>query len=146
MLPYIFKAYMKWRYGDPSAHDPEVLPTEEEITVIDIYSTATKLSFKRFPSHSIAEDLALNGYLATAPLHPELAISFKTLELFRSIRLFKASFSTEAFAKLLCHMYTVRIRFSVPGGILIKDPLDTIPSVLSHGAGGRLRYLSYTPA
>ncbi|RDX46383.1 hypothetical protein OH76DRAFT_1356170 [Lentinus brumalis] len=101
---------MKWRYGDPSAHDPEVLPTEEEITVIDIYSTATKLSFKRFPSHSIAEDLALNGYLATAPLHPELAISFKTLELFRSIRLFKASFSTEAFAKLLCHMYTIPYR------------------------------------
>ncbi|RDX41460.1 hypothetical protein OH76DRAFT_1459149 [Lentinus brumalis] len=77
-------------------------------TVLDIYSTATTAVITRYGS--LAEDLVLNGYLGTVPLHPSLAISFKTLELFRLIRTFKASFSTEAFTKFLCYVYYIPYR------------------------------------
>ncbi|KAI0350003.1 hypothetical protein OH77DRAFT_1576588 [Trametes cingulata] len=54
--------------------------------------------------------LALVGYLGNAPLNPSLAISFKTLELLRCLKLVKASFSIEAFTKLLCHQYYIPYR------------------------------------
>ncbi|KAI0707556.1 hypothetical protein C8T65DRAFT_576556 [Cerioporus squamosus] len=108
VLPDVCKAYLQWRYGTPAPKDPEILPATEEFQVLDIYSTATTASITR--DRSLVEDLVLHGYLATAPLHPSLAISFKTLELFRLLRTFKASFSTEAFTKLLCYVYYVPYR------------------------------------
>ncbi len=107
VLPDICKAYLQWRYGTPAPKDPEILPATEEFQVLDIYSTATTATITR--DRSLIEDLVLHGYLGTAPLHPSLAISFKTLELFRLLRTFKASFSTEAFTKLLCYVYYVRL-------------------------------------
>ncbi|RDX49545.1 hypothetical protein OH76DRAFT_1418305 [Lentinus brumalis] len=112
VLPDICKAYLQWRYGTPAPKDPEILPATEEFEVLDIYSTATTATITRYGS--LAEDLVLNGYLGTAPLHPSLAISFKTLELFRLIRSFKASFSTEAFTKLLCYVYYLTGSWQIP--------------------------------
>lgn len=60
---------------------------------------------------SVAEALVVNGYLGTTPVTPAVAISLKTLELLRRIRLVKASFSLEAFAKLVCYYYSVSLRF-----------------------------------
>ena len=53
------------------------------------------------------EALVKNGYLGNTPMTPSLAISLKTLELFRRIRLRKSSFSAEAYAKVLCDLYSV---------------------------------------
>lgn len=97
---------MQWRYGTSAPIDPEVLPSTTEFNVLDIYTTATTASITRSEG-SLMEDLVSAGYLGTSPLHPELAVSFKTLELFRCLKLFKPSFSTEAFTKLLCYLYYV---------------------------------------
>ncbi len=95
---------MQWFHGTPAVN-PEVLPATE-IDVLDIYSTATSARIPR-TTKSLTEDLVLAGYLGMLPLHPELAISFKTLELFRCLKLFKPSFSTEAFTELICYLYYV---------------------------------------
>ncbi|KAI0712638.1 hypothetical protein C8Q76DRAFT_769169 [Earliella scabrosa] len=108
-LPKLTTAYMEWRYDSPTSPDPEVLPSTVEIDVLDIYSTATTAVIKR-SDRSFAEDLVLHGFLGTSPLHPSLAISLKTLELFRCLRIFKPSFSAEAFTKLLCYLYYVPYR------------------------------------
>ncbi|KAI1784334.1 hypothetical protein LXA43DRAFT_901762 [Ganoderma leucocontextum] len=71
--------------------------------------TATILFFSAL-SH--LEALVLNRYLGTSPDQPSLAISLKTLELLQCIKLCKASFSIEAFTKLLCHYYSIPYRRS----------------------------------
>ncbi|KAI0744667.1 hypothetical protein C8Q76DRAFT_764263 [Earliella scabrosa] len=110
-LPKLTVAYKEWRYGTATSEssDPEVLPLTAEMDVLDIYSTATTATIKR-SDRSFAEDLVLHGFLGTSPLHPTLAISLKTLELFCCLRIFKPSFSVEAFTKLLCYLYYVPYR------------------------------------
>ncbi|KAI0686976.1 hypothetical protein C8Q76DRAFT_772245 [Earliella scabrosa] len=109
-IPKLCSAYTQWRYGPatPSC-DSEVLPETSEINVLDIYSTATTATITR-SERSLVEDLVLHGYLGTSPLFPSLAVSLKTLELLRCLKLFKPSFSMEAFAKLLCYLYHVPYR------------------------------------
>lgn len=46
--------------------------------------------------------------MGNGPINPSIAISLKTLDLYRIIRQRKPSFSFEAFAKVLCDLYTVR--------------------------------------
>ncbi|KAL6298830.1 hypothetical protein BKA93DRAFT_833746 [Sparassis latifolia] len=48
-------------------------------------------------SRSQAEAIAAQGYLPTTPISPTLAISYKTLELFRRLHLRKPSFSARSF-------------------------------------------------
>lgn len=79
------------------------------IDVIDIYSGATSAGIPVSGNQTFAEALVMAGYLGTTPVYPSLAISLKTLELFRVIRLFKASFSVESFAKMICYMYYVSL-------------------------------------
>lgn len=76
--------------------------------MIDIYSGATSAEIPVAGDQTFAEALVAAGYLGTTPIYPSLAISLKTLELLRVIRLFKASFSIEAFTKMICYMYYVR--------------------------------------
>jgi hypothetical protein len=81
-----------------------------EIRVVDIYTLNTRASISRSSDcESVAEALVLNGYLGTSPLNPLLAISLKTLDLYHKIRIRKPSFSVEAFAKVICDLYTVSI-------------------------------------
>ncbi|OCH83864.1 hypothetical protein OBBRIDRAFT_815682 [Obba rivulosa] len=81
------------------------------VDVIDIYTLDSSAYISRSAdSRSAAEDMALRGYLATTPVSPTLAISFKTLELFRRLRLRKPSFSVEAFAKVICDFYAIPYR------------------------------------
>lgn len=49
----------------------------------------------------------MSGYLGNVPLNPSIAVSFKTLEMYRRIQLRKPSFSVEAFAKVTCDLYSV---------------------------------------
>ncbi|KAI1782756.1 hypothetical protein LXA43DRAFT_904908 [Ganoderma leucocontextum] len=130
-IPLLVNAYLQWRY--PSSPSPESLPNSARpsdshsadaqpsevppsepsmvtIDVIDIYSGATSAEIPVAGNQTFPEALVLAGYLGTTPVLPSLAISLKTLELFCVIRLFKASFSVESFAKMICYMYYVPYR------------------------------------
>ncbi|RDX50672.1 hypothetical protein OH76DRAFT_1455223 [Lentinus brumalis] len=114
-LPLLVEAYLRYRYASPppdrSASDiPEPSPSPITIDVLDIYTCQSTASIPVSEGGTFAEDLVAAGYLGTTPVSPSLAISLKTLELFRCIRLFKPSFSTEAFTKLLCHQYYIPYR------------------------------------
>ena len=49
--------------------------------------------------------LMSHGLLSNVPLLPSLALSLTTLELYWRLRLWKPSFSVEAFAKVVCDLY-----------------------------------------
>ena len=111
-------AFLKWRYNHASTSDDNTsaLPDSHEdsfhfvIEVLDIYTLAKNTAIlQTADSKSVAESLMLHGYVGNSPLKPSLAISVRTLELFRCIRLRKASFSVEAFAKVLCDLYNVSL-------------------------------------
>ena len=106
-------AFLKWKY-DPD--NTSALPDSHEdsfhfvIEALDIYTLAKNTAILRTAdSKSVAESLMLHGYVGNSPLKPSLAVSVRTLELFRRIRLRKASFSVEAFAKVLCDLYNVSV-------------------------------------
>ena len=82
---------------------------EGEIKILDLYTLETTARYKIRTAQRTSEALVEAGYIGNSPITPSVAISIKTLELFRSLRLFKASFSVEAFAKLICHYYYVTI-------------------------------------
>lgn len=108
ILPQLGDTYLAWRYSgreqDEHQDDPAYAFT---IDVLDIYSVATSTNISRSPDQSAAEALVQHGYLRNSPVNPSIAISLKTLELFRLLKLVKSSFSAEAFAKLLCLLYYV---------------------------------------
>ena len=55
------------------------------------------------------EALALSRYLGNKPLNPSLAISIRTLDLYRRLRLRKPSFSVKAFTNVVCDLYLVSL-------------------------------------
>ena len=110
----LIKVYLGWKYprSDTGLSLSPSPPTAESydftIQVIDIYSMHTSVLIQRGEdSISPAVALAESGYLGATPENPSLAISFKTLELYRRLRLRKPSFSVEAFAKVICDLYVV---------------------------------------
>lgn len=91
----------------PQPPPPAPQPIDFDIDVYNIYTTDIKATISSTTATSLMEALALNGYLGASPIRPSVAISFSTLELLRCIRLFKASYSIESFAKLVCYYYRV---------------------------------------
>ncbi|OCH87603.1 hypothetical protein OBBRIDRAFT_690665, partial [Obba rivulosa] len=82
-----------------------------DISIINMYTLQSTVHISRgADSQSAVEVIAFHGFLAMTPVAPSLAISFKTLELFRRLRLRKPSFSVEVFAKVLCDFYTIPYR------------------------------------
>ena len=77
------------------------------IDCVDLYTLSTSIHVPRTASMTAAEALMIQGYLVTSPVDSTLAISLKTLELFRRLRCRKASLSVEAYAKVLCDLYAV---------------------------------------
>ncbi|KAH9846929.1 hypothetical protein C2E23DRAFT_872057 [Lenzites betulinus] len=75
-----------------------------------MYTLLKTASVRREASDITIVVLAEQGYLAASPTSPTLAITFKTLEHFRLLRLRKPSFSVEAFAKVLCDSYALPYR------------------------------------
>ncbi|KAJ3816761.1 hypothetical protein F5880DRAFT_1626459 [Lentinula raphanica] len=96
--------YIQWKYHDPpnivTFQDPTASPAVDgwdfDINVIDI--------------HTLARTPVAVALLGTTPVNPSVAIALRTLELFYSLRLFKPSFSVEAFAKTICHTLGVPYR------------------------------------
>jgi hypothetical protein len=90
---------------DPTA------PTEVEITVIDIYTLSTSVKFSCEGDQTTASTLAGLGFIGNAPFSPSVAVSIKTLELYRILRRRKPSFSVEGFVKVISDLYMVCTSF-----------------------------------
>lgn len=121
-------AFLTWKYGtlivhgdsshtdqsqDGSPIDTHSNPVPEiecTVAVYEIFSLDSSVTFTRPPtSTSIPVDLATHGYLAKTPLFPTVAVGFKTLEHFHRLRLRQPSLSIEAFTKVICDHYQVRV-------------------------------------
>ena len=125
VLPSLTEAFLRWKYPElptttPTSDTPAASTSSDtpvvdldpvsydfSIDSVDLYTLTTSIFVPRTSSMTAAEALILQGYLATSPVDPTLAISIKTLELFRRLRCRKASLSVEAFAKVLCDLYAV---------------------------------------
>ena len=77
------------------------------ITMIDIYTLQRNRNIHRTSEMKTAVALMSHGLLSNVPLLPSIALSLSTLELYRRLRLWKPSFSVEAFAKVVCDLYMV---------------------------------------
>lgn len=122
VLPSLVELYMGWKYAttapplspmvaDPPFPTPSDIPPPGDfsfsIELLDIYTLETSVAIPCSGQELPIQALVANGYLGNTPTTPSLAISFRTLELFRRIRLRKSSFSVEAFAKVICDVYSV---------------------------------------
>ena len=89
---------------------PDIPPLNNfnfSLEVLDIYTLETSVAVPCSNQELPIQALMKSGYLGNTLATPSLAISLKTLELFRRIRLRKSLFSIEAFAKVICDMYSV---------------------------------------
>ena len=111
LLPLVVKAYQQWQCEvlNPGSHSEDVPMADGivEFRAVNFYTLENTVEIQIQEHQHAAEAMALAGYLPNTPINPSIAISFKTLELLRSLRLFKASLSTEAFTKLVCYKYMV---------------------------------------
>jgi hypothetical protein len=114
LLPTMAAAYLRWKYPLPptSTSPPHGDPSLDfEIVTVDLYSLdSTAYITRSSDSESPVVDLVLQGFLGNVPLNPSMAVSIKTLELYRRIRMRKPSFSAEAFAKVVCDLYAIPYR------------------------------------
>ena len=82
---------------------------EWELDLYDLFSLESTLKISRDPgSVSPALDFMCRGYLTKTTKAPNVAVSLRTLELLYRLRQRRASFSVEAFAKVVCDYYQVR--------------------------------------
>lgn len=82
-------------------------PFDFSIDTIDLYTLQRTHTIHRTAQMKTAVALMTQGFLSNVPLRPSIALSLKTLELYRRLRLRKPSFSVEAFAKVVCDLYMV---------------------------------------
>lgn len=79
------------------------------INVIDLYELKHEVKIPRDATQTAPIAAALAGYLVTSPERPSLAVSWKTLELYRQLRRRKSSLSIETYAKVICDLYQVGV-------------------------------------
>lgn len=95
----------------PSVHSPgsgDPLGTADtEVAVIDLYTLSTSVKVSHVDNKTTAVALASLGFIGNSPFNPSVAVSVKTLELYRVLRRRKASFSVEGFVKVICDLYAV---------------------------------------
>ena len=81
---------------------------EWELDVYDLFTLEHSLKISRDPSSlSPALDFMRCGYITKTAKSPDVAVSVKTLELLYRLRQRRASFSVEAFTKVICDYYQV---------------------------------------
>lgn len=86
---------------------------EYSVQVYEIFTMETGLTILRpASSTSPVVDLAGHGFLGKTPVLPTVAVGFQTLELFHRLRLRKASFSVEAFTRMIGDYYAVSNLFA----------------------------------
>ena len=69
----------------PPAVDVDPVSYDFSIECVDLYSLTMSIDVPRTSSMTAVEAIMVQGYLATSPVDPTLAISIKTLELFRKL-------------------------------------------------------------
>ncbi|THU88290.1 hypothetical protein K435DRAFT_821707 [Dendrothele bispora CBS 962.96] len=106
-------AFVSWKYSDtvPSvttSKNPSDFQDNSGfdfgIEILDIHNLARSALITRDEHTEAAVALVQAGFLGNTPEQPSIAVSLRTLQLFYDIRLFKASFSIEAFTRVLCHI------------------------------------------
>lgn len=111
LIPEMVDTYLQWKYHQaPVDETPLAGPSsmwDFTIDVVNIFSLRLSTAIMRSEHDKTAPSLVKNGYIGNTPESPSLAISIKTLELFRRLRLRKPSLSVEAFAKVICDFYVV---------------------------------------
>ena len=102
------------------------ISAEVEILVIDIYTLSTSIKFSCPEDQTTASTLASLGFIGNAPFHPSVAVSVKTLELYRILRRRKPSFSVEAFVKVVCDLYMVcDLLYFLAYSHILKGPISS---------------------
>ena len=124
VIPSLMESYTDWKYGPSTTCSPSLMEVDFftvtppsgthnfSLPILDIYTLDTSITIPCSGEELPIAALVKNSYLENTPATPSLAISLKTLELFRHIRLHKSSFSVEAFIKAVCDLYTVRTHSS----------------------------------
>ncbi|KAG1835645.1 hypothetical protein EV424DRAFT_1468103 [Suillus variegatus] len=86
----------------------DYVETPFTIAIVDVFTLQTS-TFIHCDANSLspAIDLIRAGFLSHVPVSPSVAISLRTLEHFRLLRLHKPSFSVEAYVKVICDSYKV---------------------------------------
>ncbi|KAJ3524095.1 hypothetical protein NM688_g8622 [Phlebia brevispora] len=121
--------YLRTKYPSPypvstttdeqSTIPPTTIPGLEEYDVDTQYTVRTyciwtlereRTFTRKLNSTSPALELMSLGYVAKSPSRPTVAISLRTLQLLYRLRQRKASFSMEAFAKVICDYYKIAFR------------------------------------
>ncbi|KAH9847640.1 hypothetical protein C2E23DRAFT_729996, partial [Lenzites betulinus] len=133
LMPSLVNGYLAWRHPSPAApsapHTPQVAHEYDiEMKVYDVYKLVPTVSVSLATATTVGEALILEGYLVVSPVKPSYAVSLQTLELLRCIRLFKPSFSIEAFAKLVCYYYCIPYRRQVRNAL--SDVFDIYLAIL----------------
>ncbi|TEB39060.1 hypothetical protein FA13DRAFT_1619949 [Coprinellus micaceus] len=104
-------AYLRWRYPRPQTDDTmeQDTPADNDldlaIVAVDLYTLQREAVVPWRNEEVSAVSLVKAGYMGNSPISPSIAISLKTLELFKVLRQRKPSFSFEAFTKVLCDLY-----------------------------------------
>ena len=128
LISEMVDAYLRWKYPDTALVDPDGVQdpllqhrssTLMEIPTLDVYSLSTSVTIPCVEDKTTASILVGLGFMGNAPFRPSIAISLKTLELYRILRRRKPSFSVEAFVKVVCDLYMVCVPSSSPLSVLI---------------------------
>ncbi|KAK7438741.1 hypothetical protein VKT23_017871 [Stygiomarasmius scandens] len=119
LIEPLTNAYIAWKYCDTP---PSVSTSQSTcgfyqttgydfgIDILDIHTMARSALITCDETTEASVALVLAGFLGNSPEQPSLAFALPTLDLFFTIRCFKASFSIEAFARVLCHLYKIPYR------------------------------------
>ncbi|KAF9058384.1 hypothetical protein BDP27DRAFT_1241338, partial [Rhodocollybia butyracea] len=120
LIPALTEAYIEWKYNNADLpqiitySDPNVTPAVDgydfDIDIIDIHNLARVAVIPRESTMEGAVALVKAGFLGATPHTPSLAISLRTLEFLYTIRLFRPSFSVEAFTKVVCSLLSIPYR------------------------------------
>ncbi len=114
---------------DITAADVPPAPSDYdlELDCIDFFNPRSSVKIARTSRQTAAEALVCRGFLGGTPDKPTIAVSLDTLQLFYDIRQFKASYSVEAFTKMVCYKYKASTdalaRLCTHGHAVLPDPI-----------------------
>ncbi|KAG1792700.1 uncharacterized protein HD556DRAFT_1432574 [Suillus plorans] len=99
------------------------------IAIVDVFTLQTS-TFIHCDTNSLspAIDLIRAGFLSHVPVSPSVAISLRTLEHFRLLRLRKPSFSVEAYVKVICDSY--KVPYKCRWHTVLADAFDMYLAIL----------------
>lgn len=151
LIPFLVDVYLTWK-DSAKGHcqcplgRPASCAAEYDFTIhtVDIFTLERSALISRSAdcrSPSIA--LILQGYMGNTPHSPSYAVSLRTLEYYRLLRLCKPSLSVEAFAKVICDSYGVSLLFMIYILSLIDVVTDTLCQDLPHCSIINIRHISY---